>query len=201
MTQAVDYRALATRVHKANMKWWIDPFTHKPVVRNLGNLCMLVTSELAEAMEGERKNKFDDHLPHRKQAEVELADVVIRLLDMYGAPPDRTARRLIVGDADYEDRLYEQYSNPSYNVATVFYENVIDASDRGEMLFAINKILVSFQGIPYHSNLLLLIRMCEFYCKTFGHDLWGAFEEKMAYNAERADHKLENRIKDGGKKW
>jgi NTP pyrophosphatase (non-canonical NTP hydrolase) len=31
-------------------------------------------------------------------------------------------------------------------------------------------------------------------------DLGGAYEEKRAYNATRADHKLENRAKEGGKK-
>jgi len=32
-------------------------------------------------------------------------------------------------------------------------------------------------------------------------DLGGAFEEKMAYNAIRSDHKVENRLKPGGKKY
>jgi NTP pyrophosphatase (non-canonical NTP hydrolase) len=32
-------------------------------------------------------------------------------------------------------------------------------------------------------------------------DLGGAFEEKMKYNAIRADHKHENRVKKGGKKY
>ena len=39
---------------------------------------MLTISEIAEAMEGERKNLMDDHLPHRKMAEVEIADAYIR---------------------------------------------------------------------------------------------------------------------------
>jgi len=33
------------------------------------------------------------------------------------------------------------------------------------------------------------------------YDLEGAIIEKLAYNAERQDHKLENRMKDGGKKF
>lgn len=32
-------------------------------------------------------------------------------------------------------------------------------------------------------------------------DLGGAYVEKMAYNATRADHKHENRIKEGGKRF
>lgn len=34
---------------------------------------------------------------------------------------------------------------------------------------------------------------------ALGLDLGGAIEEKMAYNAQRADHKIENRIAEGGK--
>lgn len=32
-------------------------------------------------------------------------------------------------------------------------------------------------------------------------DLSGAVEEKIAYNKKREDHKVENRMKDGGKKY
>jgi len=34
-----------------------------------------------------------------------------------------------------------------------------------------------------------------------GYDLQSAYEEKMTYNATRADHKAENRLKEGGKKY
>ena len=47
-------------------------------------LC-LIHSEVSEAMEGSRKNLMDDKLPHRKMLEVELADAVIRILDLCGA--------------------------------------------------------------------------------------------------------------------
>lgn len=36
-------------------------------------------------MEGERKNLMDDKLPHRKMAEVELADILIRVFDYAAA--------------------------------------------------------------------------------------------------------------------
>ena len=41
-------------------------------------------SELSEAVEGYRKNLADDHLPHRQMIEVELADAVIRIMDLAG---------------------------------------------------------------------------------------------------------------------
>ena len=36
---------------------------------------------------------------------------------------------------------------------------------------------------------------------AFGYDLDGALREKYEYNKVRADHKLENRAKEGGKKF
>lgn len=38
------------------------------------------------------------------------------------------------------------------------------------------------------------------YCGAHGYDIAGAMVEKLAYNAVRADHKIENRQKDDGKK-
>jgi hypothetical protein len=39
------------------------------------------------------------------------------------------------------------------------------------------------------------------YAGRFNYDIGGAIIEKMEYNANRADHKIENRGKDGGKKF
>jgi NTP pyrophosphatase (non-canonical NTP hydrolase) len=36
---------------------------------------------------------------------------------------------------------------------------------------------------------------------AYGMDLGGAIAEKMAYNAQRPDHKIENRMADGGKAY
>lgn len=75
----------ARECHAANKKWWQDPKTGAPLHRNKGELLMLIVSEVAEAMEGERKGLMDSHLPNRKSAEVELADVLIRVFDYAGA--------------------------------------------------------------------------------------------------------------------
>lgn len=72
---------LCVYVHDANKKWWLDLETGLPKERNVGEMLMLIVSEIAEAMEGHRKNLMDSHLPHRKAEEVELADALIRLLD------------------------------------------------------------------------------------------------------------------------
>lgn len=45
-----------------------------------------------------------------------------------------------------------------------------------------------------------VIRICDL-CGALGLDLQGAIEEKLAYNKERPDHKIENRLKPGGKSF
>jgi len=115
-----DLNTYATECHEANQKWWHDIHTGKRLNRNKGELLMLIVSEVAEAMEGERKDLMDDKLSHRKMAEVELVDALIRIFDYAGA---------------------------------------------------------------------------------FGYDLDGAYQEKMAYNAVRADHSAEQRKLANGKKF
>lgn len=114
--------AAVRRCHGAALAggWWHDVKTGERIERNKGELLCLIHSEISEAMEGERKNLMDEKLPHRRAAEVELADALIRIFDYAGG---------------------------------------------------------------------------------FGYDLAGAVVEKLAYNAKRADHKPENRAKDGGKKF
>lgn len=76
---------LARECHAANQTWWHDPATGEKLNRNKGELLMLIVSEIAEAMEGERKDLMDDKLLHRKMAEVELVDALIRIFDYAGA--------------------------------------------------------------------------------------------------------------------
>lgn len=76
---------LAKDCHQDSYKWWHDLQTGARIHRNKGELLMLIVSEVAEAMEGERKDLMDDHLPDRKMAEVELADALIRIFDYAGA--------------------------------------------------------------------------------------------------------------------
>ena len=105
--QEAALNGLAEICHNANLKWWLD-LEHRctdcgghghylstgtvcitckglgyPLKdRNVGEMLMLCVSELAEAMEGHRKNLPDDKLPHRSMLEVELADCLIRIFDL-----------------------------------------------------------------------------------------------------------------------
>jgi NTP pyrophosphatase (non-canonical NTP hydrolase) len=108
--------------HAAAATWWTDLKTGEDLrmANNVPEKLMLIVSELAEAMEGHRKNQMDDKLPHRPMVEVELADAVIRIFDLAGAK---------------------------------------------------------------------------------GYDVAGAIVEKLAFNAQRADHKPESRLAEGGKAY
>lgn len=117
-------QALVNICHEQAVKsgWWRDIHTGEDLhgKKNVPTLLMLIVSEIAEAMEGDRKNLMDEHLPAFKSIEVELADAVIRIFDMAGG---------------------------------------------------------------MHLNVS------------------GAMLSKLAYNAERADHKPENRAKENGKQY
>lgn len=83
---------LTSICHGANAQWWVDMHTGasltskagEPPKVNIPEKLMLIVSEVAEAMEGHRKNLNDDKLPDRKMLEVELADTVIRVFDLAG---------------------------------------------------------------------------------------------------------------------
>ena len=105
----------ATEVHAANQKWWHDLETGKRLDRNKGELLALIHSEVSEVLEGVRKNKQDDHLPHRKAEEVELADTLIRIfdyavgfgLDIQGAYTEKMTYNRLRADHKAENRIKE----------------------------------------------------------------------------------------------
>lgn len=61
------------------------PLTVDEIILLVPEKLCLTHSELSEAMEGHRRGLMDDKLPHRSMLEVELADAVIRILDLAGA--------------------------------------------------------------------------------------------------------------------
>lgn len=84
------YEMLAAVVHKDNVAkgFWPEDKTS----RNVGEALMLAVSELAEGMEAHRKDLNDDHLPQYKGLPVEIADAIIRLMDLgtgFGLPVAR----------------------------------------------------------------------------------------------------------------
>jgi NTP pyrophosphatase (non-canonical NTP hydrolase) len=78
---------MAQYIHRLNRLFYLSTVTGEPLKFSkelAGTKICLMHSELSEALEGLRKGKQDDHLPHRKAEEVELADAIIRILDYCG---------------------------------------------------------------------------------------------------------------------
>lgn len=80
----------------ATSGWWTDLKTGEDLrqANNVPEKLILIVSEVAEAMEGHRKDLQDDHLPQFKMVEVELADAIIRICDLAGAKGYRVAEAL-----------------------------------------------------------------------------------------------------------
>lgn len=171
---------LAAAIHKENMKWWVDLETGKPITPPRGQKEMLMISEVAEAMEGLRKDLMDDKLPHRKMAEVEVADYVIRVLDYAAAHKCDLSVEVPKQDrADLNDT--ELLLNMCANAFALY--------------------LCTQDGMEMSLYARVCIDAAEAFCDRLGYDLWTAVDEKRAFNRERPDHKIENRKAEGGKKW
>lgn len=185
------YRDLS---HAANVSWW--PEDKK--TRNQGQMLMLCVSELSEALEGHRKGLMDDKLPHRKMVEVELVDFLIRAFDMAGG---------MDWDLTIED-------DPKYPI-TGYGLNGIAFKARNwshtqpgfaDTLMMITGFLVDCYRYRQFSdkqaaNLKRAVHMALALGCDMHMDLQGAYDEKTAYNAQRADHKKEHREAAGGKKY
>lgn len=79
---AINHLARVCHALSRDAGWYTDVRTGEPLQRNIGEMLALNHSEVSEALEGYRKTLQDDHLPHRKMVEVELADVLIRVFDL-----------------------------------------------------------------------------------------------------------------------
>ncbi|MCK5019619.1 MAG: hypothetical protein KAS32_21350, partial [Candidatus Peribacteraceae bacterium] len=64
--------------------WWKDRELYPNESAHAAVKLLMIHSEVTEAVEGLRCNLMDDHLPHRKMVEVELGDIIVRVLDLAG---------------------------------------------------------------------------------------------------------------------
>ncbi|WFG74128.1 hypothetical protein QE321_gp131 [Pseudomonas phage SPA01] len=109
------FNKMMTGLEVVNRKWNTDLVTGEPIKRDALHMLMLVTTEIAEAAEGVRKDLMDNHLPERKMEEVELADAIIRImdyanvrgLDVAGAMIEKIEYNMTRADHKREARLAE----------------------------------------------------------------------------------------------
>lgn len=184
----LDLKALAADIHISNIRmgWWkTDTETGRTLSRNVGELLALVHSEISEADDGFTFSLMDDKLPHRRMGEVELADTAIRVLDMLGFyDADWTVHIEVTTPAMPTYAYWPDWCRAMHRYTT----RALEGFRKGSRA----------DGCRHLLDLLWTIH---FAAIQFECDLTGAIVEKRAFNANRADHKPENRTAVGGKQF
>lgn len=186
-----DLTQIAIQVHNDNVKagWWTDLATGESMLRtrNRPEMLMLAISEIAEAADG-IYGAMDDKLPHLPMYDVELADFVIRMLDLIGA-------EVTCGISVRWQNQPTVVTQPHYMAESRTWRLM-------EIVRMISRAMECYRkgrhGDYLHS-LTLAVQLAFLIADAEKINLWDAIEQKRAFNRIRADHKPENRVKDGGK--
>lgn len=208
----------SVHAHAANVKagWWTNIETGESTLltRNRAELLMLTASEVSEAVVGQ--GKPDDKLPAYDGFVVEMADAVIRVWDqmgafiaVYGKPltyelviENRKSIRSVCSIPGYEDSGWGNSDPNCYLMVLCAFNLVSHAMEcyrkgRFTEYFATLACFVehAFKTVEVFSVIV------ESESKTPADTFYAIIAEKQAFNANRADHKIENRLKADGKKF
>lgn len=117
-TEFNSIKTISDFVHALNVQvgWWSKPDGTIMSADERATTCIaLIHSEISEALEGIRKDAMDDHLPKRKAAEVELADAMIRIMDLasaYGFNLGEAMKEKLIFNANRQDHKPESRTAP-----------------------------------------------------------------------------------------
>lgn len=190
MNENILKRAREIHAGNVNAGWWSDLKTGECILatRNRPEMLMLTVSELSEANEGLLSGSNDDKLPHLPMFDVELADAAIRDLDLIGA--EETVHGEMGEIEDFEAIID----------GLLAFGTVTELMDLVDLVSAAmehyrKRRVPEYRMALIHvlAGIFALARIHEI------NNLWEIVDEKIAFNGNRADHKVENRRADGGK--
>lgn len=165
------------KAHNASLQagWW-------DLDSNLAEKLCLIHSELSEALKGVKKNCRDDKLPEFKMEHVEIADAFIRGCDYMG----------------YRGFDYISINTPGVTINGNAYVSIANLH---EVISDAMEGLRRGNEAEEMERMSAFLRACATYSDIVDFDLAHIVDLKMAFNAERSDHKPEERAKKGGKKF
>lgn len=158
-------------VYERNLKagWWTNIETGDPKKRNVGELFILMVTELVEAYKAYVDQSMDDKLPEYPGLGVEMGDLLIRIADFCGA--------LAAGNIIFP-------ALGVHNPGDEMFADIVEIAERYE---SIRKTPAAV-GEPELTDHMPAM------------DVSIMVDRKLDFNATRADHKIENRLKEDGKR-
>jgi hypothetical protein len=159
-------------VNARNVKagWWTDIDTGEPLKRSVGEMFILMVTELVEAYKAwANNNEPDDKLPQFPGVGVEMGDLLIRIADFCGG----LYAGLVVGRRPH-----------AFNPGDEMFKEIVEIAERYESI----RKTPAAKGEPETGDFLPAM------------DVAPMVDAKLDFNASRPDHKIENRLKDDGKR-
>lgn len=170
---AVALNAFYDDCHAHNVKagWWTDLATGQPKARSVGELFILFVTELAEAYEAYLTGEMDNKLTDMPGLGVELGDLQIRFADFAGA---LRAGKIVAYAGD----------GVVHNAGDRMFREIVEIANRYEAIRKTDEAKGDPEpGAPIDPQ-----------------DVGAMVVAKLDFNATRADRKIENRLKDDGKR-
>lgn len=186
--------------------WWSmdNPLGKVNITRRFN----LIHSELAEATEADRRGARDSHLPLYPGVLVEFADAYIRTCDILGAITAADVSgafgnylgKTIAAAINIDGEPWDPIKDGGAEISSIIFSlhNLTDSLAMSILLPGeeADDVYVTATGVLASYSVA-----AEALYRRYGITLREVIDEKMAYNAHRADHKPEARRAKGGKAY
>lgn len=180
--------------------WWDEGDN-----RDLYTCIQLISTEVSEATEGFRKDLMDNHLPQYKMEAVELADALIRTLDLAGYWAQHYEGFELTNLKAFNSYCWPQCSTGKQHLGLT--KEVVNLANTLDTMLGFDSRLEhsttpNIKDLTYNLSWSTtgLINSIMQVAENSNYPLEEIMLAKMEYNRTRLDHKRENRNKQNGKK-